>query len=141
MKNTTDFRNFFEHEITKKDSGFKEEYIGHVGSFFDREVFFIMNKNGNSFVSLYTFYDTSKKEYEDIYISYLSVHSYSRKKGLGTEIIKLCEKIATELNTKFLYLAVIKDSWMQKWYEKLGFEYDCECDLENHIWLKKKLNK
>jgi hypothetical protein len=39
-------------------------------------------------------------------------------------------------------LNVVKNSWMQKWYERLGFVYveDCQQDeYKRNIWMKKDL--
>lgn len=57
------------------------------------------------------------------YIKGLSVLENYRKSGLGTELLKACEKKAREKKMKFLQLDVEQDKeWLKEWYKRLGFE-------------------
>lgn len=72
-------------------------------------------------------------------LSDLSVSKGNRYKGLGTRVIKIGERIAKQHNCKKVFLWVKKNSWMQYWYERLGYTYYSSY-ARGFIWMVKKLN-
>lgn len=67
----------------------------------------------------------------------LKVEPPYRNKGLGNALMNLCENPHVS-DTVMLW--VEKDSWMQAWYERRGYEYHCEKDDE-FIWMIKHLKR
>lgn len=57
-----------------------------------------------------------------IFIKGLSVIELERRKGLGTELLALCERVARKECAKFLQLTADKEKeWLVEWYKKHGF--------------------
>ena len=57
-----------------------------------------------------------------IFIKGLSVIESERRKGLGTELLALCESVAKKECAKFLQLTADKEKdWLVEWYKKHGF--------------------
>ena len=91
--------------------------------------------SGRVFGRLYWYTGNKSRAFMD----HLSVEKESRKKGLGLQMQKLREERAFEMGFENIWLWVVKDSWMVKWYERRGFVYSCEYPKEKAIWMKKKL--
>lgn len=72
------------------------------------------------------------------YISDIKVLKIFRNKGYGTKLVNLLETKAKEYNFKTIYLWVLKDSWLFKWYEKLGYSIYKNRD-KNYIWMYKNI--
>lgn len=94
----------------------------------------IMGKDGLSYFRIYWYSDDEKS----IYLEGLSVTV--QRSGIGTHLLECAEKIATSLDASTIYLWVAKETWMQDWYVRKGYEYSSEYEEEpNAIWMKKKL--
>lgn len=101
----------------------------------------LMEKHGFGFCRVYFL----KEEPGVGYIEGLNVSEKFRYKGLGSLLLKECEKICIENFCPVVKLFCVKDSWVQEWYERIGFEFyaDEPCD-EHHkhfVWLQKKIDK
>lgn len=96
------------------------------------------NEDNTIRFALYTYNDDN----ETIYLSNLFVNESLRKNGYGDRIIEWVFDYAKSRSFKTIILNVVKNSWMEKWYERKGFEYleDCEDDgYKGNVWLKKDL--
>lgn len=96
------------------------------------------NEDNSIRFALYTYNDDN----ETIYLSNLFVNESLRKNGYGNRIIEWVFDYAKSRSFKTIILNVVKNSWMEKWYERKGFEYleDCEDDeYKGNVWLKKDL--
>lgn len=63
-----------------------------------------------------------------------------RRKGLGTLLQLVREKIAKDKGVKYTYLFVEKRSWMRAWYSRRGYVYHGKFENDNkYVWLKKRL--
>ena len=67
-------------------------------------------------------------------ISDLYVAEESRRKGLATEIIRYCEKIALSEGCDEISLRSDNDDWVRQWYKRLGFEEE-----SSQVWFKKSI--
>lgn len=96
-------------------------------------------ENEISKIVLYTYKDNP----EILYIANLSVDANMRNKGIGTQLLSIAEDIADQINIKTIILFVEKNTWMQKWYNRLGYKklkiFSENPPLENAIWMKKEL--
>lgn len=96
------------------------------------------NEDNTIRFALYTYNDDN----EIIYLSNLFVNESLRKNGYGDRIIEWVFGYAKSHSFKTIILNVVKNSWMEKWYKRKGFEYleDCEDDeYKGNVWLKKDL--
>ena len=96
---------------------------------------YFMEENGDAYGRAYIYSDSPKT----IYLEGLSVIESKRDKGFGTEIQEIRENYGRSVGCKYSMLVVKSDSWMRKWYEKRGYRNYGPHDLQNHIWMKKKL--
>ena len=96
---------------------------------------YFMEENGDAYGRAYIYSDSPKT----IYLEGLSVIESKRDKGFGTEIQEVRENYGRSVGCKYSMLVVKSDSWMRKWYERRGYKNYGPHDLENHIWMKKKL--
>ena len=55
------------------------------------------------------------------------------------QIQEVRENYGRSVGCKYSMLVVKSESWMKKWYEKRGYKNYGPHDLEDHIWMKKKL--
>ena len=77
--------------------------------------------------SLYRYNDDP----EDI-IYLCNVRTMTRGKGFGNVILDLADKEARRLGYKFIYLEVLKDAWMHKWYGRHGYkDFDDRTNLKD----------
>ena len=81
----------------------------------------------------------SKKCENVIWISSLTVDIDHRKQGEGKLVMALAEASAKNNNIPYISLQVQADSWMKKWYERLGYVVVAEGYEENMVIMTKKL--
>ena len=90
--------------------------------------------DGKATTTLYSYADDPS----NIYLAGLRVKPEFMNKGYGRELLGLCEKIVRGLDIITICLWVEEDSWMQDWYERLGYIY-LKKHSENHVWMQKYL--
>lgn len=90
--------------------------------------------NNNVSGNLYWYHDDNK----NIYISSLKVKTNIKQQGFGTKLLDNIEKIGKCLGATFSCLWVEKNSWMQEWYKRKGYE-DYIDKNKKYIWMKKRL--
>lgn len=75
-------------------------------------------------------------------LSDLNVDAKERKKGFGTEVLKMLECIGTAWGAQKLFLWADKRAWMHEWYKRKDYEdfapYE---DDENFVWMIKSIKK
>ena len=86
----------------------------------------------------FAFY-TYKDEPKMLYLSNLFVEESSRNHGYGTRILEATEEVADVFGANFIRLKVKKDSPVNEWYRKHGYELNCTED--DYDWLEKDLTK
>jgi GNAT superfamily N-acetyltransferase len=95
-----------------------------------------MEKTGKAFARLYQYNDDTTT----VCLDYLSVDFEIRRKGIGTELQEIREKIGRSLGADTACLWCRKDTWMHDWYKRRGYEdWKDNEDEENAIWMKKSL--
>lgn len=64
-------------------------------------------------------------QYDDdtLYLSSVFVKEYNRKHGYGTKILKAAEDVAKTFRVSKIRLKVERNTWMEEWYKKNGYEY------------------
>lgn len=80
-------------------------------------------------------------QYDDdiFYLSSVFVEECNRKHGYGTKILKAAENVAKTFGVSKIRLKVERNTWMEEWYKKNGYEYlspDGEYD-----WLEKRVEQ
>lgn len=111
-------------------------FIWHYQKWGSAHWIYFMGKDGNSFASMYWFNDDTNMAM----ICNLSVYRSRRKRGIGTELQEIREKIAVILGATTVSLHVMKNSWMKQWYERRGYKYHSEYRLKKgNIWMQKKV--
>ncbi len=58
------------------------------------------------------------------------------RKGIGGKLIKAGEKMMKKRGMDYSLLYCLKDSWMEKWYIRLGYKYYMEHDEKNNWYYK-----
>lgn len=103
----------------------------------DKVLIYLENEISKTVLYIY------KDDPQVLYIANLFVDVNMRDKGIGSQLLSLIEDIADQMNIKKLVLFVEKNTWMQKWYNRLGYKklktFLSEPPLENAIWMKKEL--
>lgn len=101
------------------------------------ERLYYSNQDNSIRFALY-YYDDDKST---IYFSNLFVDEKYRNKGVANKILDFAVKYGKKHNYKDIISNVAKGSWMQKWYERKGFEYyeDAEGEYAGNVWMIKKL--
>lgn len=80
---------------------------------------YIFTKDGKGLIRLSV---ESDPLYEDfVTLSDFSIEEDQRGSGIGKEMINDCFNYCKEQGFKKMTLGVEPDSWVEKWYEKLGF--------------------
>lgn len=80
------------------------------------------------------------KGYNYIYLTGLMVAPDSRKKGLGTALMKKAEEITKELGFDEIQLKVQQDHTFQyEWYVRLGYKLIIDDQDEGYKYLRKQL--
>jgi GNAT superfamily N-acetyltransferase len=96
----------------------------------DGAILYLM-ENGYLFARIYL----SVKAREFYVIDNLSVDVDSRRKGLATSFMRCFIEQCLRLNVRPM-LWVKEDSWMRKWYERLGFVYYGDYEGERGcVWM------
>lgn len=114
----------------------KHRFIIHFISDSWGESILLMESNGKAFARIYWYNDDKTS----VYLDWLSVNPEIRRKGIGTELQKLRERIGLELGATTSFLWVIKDSWMHDWYLRRGYvDYKDHNNEQNTIWMRKSL--
>jgi ribosomal protein S18 acetylase RimI-like enzyme len=64
-------------------------------------------------------------QYDDdaIYLSSLFVRESDRGHGYGSKVLKAAEEVAKTFGISKIRLKVERNTWMEKWYKKNGYEY------------------
>ena len=94
-----------------------------------------MEEKGKAFARLYQYNDLP----DTVYLASLSVDEDVRRKGIGTKLQEIREKIGVELGARNSCLQVIKDSWMHEWYKRRGYQDYESYDSLDTVWMKKLL--
>lgn len=76
-----------------------------------------------------------------LYFSNLHVDEKYRNRGIGQKILDYVFEYTKKHEYKDIILNVVKDSWVQKWYERNGFEYieDADGEYAGNVWMIKHL--
>ena len=87
--------------------------------------------------SLYVYDD----DHDELYFSNFFIDERLRNKGYGGMILNWVFNYAKSHSYRTITLNVVKGSWMQKWYERIGFRYieDCDGEYEGNVWMRKEL--
>lgn len=81
-----------------------------------------------------------KGEYKRTALLYnLRVHEDHRKLGVGNKLMAAAIEHAKLMGFRKLMLWTDADSWMQKWYEKLGFVEYKRSHNGTRVWMRKSL--
>jgi len=92
----------------------------------------VMEKRGKGFARTYWFNDDTGT----IYFDWLSVDESERGNGIATELLNAHIEVAKKFELESM-LWVEKDTWMQKWYKRRGYQYFMDYQIENNaIWMK-----
>lgn len=113
----------------------KHKFIPHFGSNDMYGYVALMEENGRGFGKMYWYHD----ETETVYLTDLNVSIDYRKQGLGRELQQVREYIAMTLGATNTRILALKDSWMQKWYERRGYTHFADHEDGLWIWMKKQL--
>lgn len=99
----------------------------------------IMFSGNNSDIRFALYYYNDDPE--TLYLANLFVDEKLRKNGLGNEIINYVFDYAKTNHYRSIILNVVKDSWVQKWYERKGFQYieDCKDEYVGNVWMIKDI--
>lgn len=96
----------------------------------------LMEKNGKAHSRVYWYSDDDTT----VYLDNLSVSPNWRRKGLGTKLQKIREKIGFDIGARTSCLWVKKDTWMHDWYRRRGYVDHQDNEAEDDtIWMKKSL--
>lgn len=77
------------------------------------------------------------KSPQTMYLKGLIVSEETRRRGVGTSLMTICEHYAKEYHCNFMQLSADKNNeWLVAWYERLGFVKQAEDDNE-YIMIKK----
>ena len=76
-------------------------------------------------------YDDNPNEaiVSDLYVAHLE-----RKKGVATEMLDYCMRLAKSFDCTSLSLRSDTNDWIREWYRRSGFE-----EVSSQVWLNKKI--
>ena len=95
----------------------------------------IITKDGKAVVDL-----QFNNEYDDGFISCLTVSEDIRRKGVGTELVKFVEQLTKDKGRDYAGLYVDKDRpEMLDWYVRMGYKVQEDYDDEHYYYMRKKL--
>jgi hypothetical protein len=146
MKNIIKFDSFLTESTDKKFklsdnvdlaiSKIPENFIAHYqGSEID-DTITVMEKHGNAIIRIHWYNDDNST----VYLYELNVNEKSKKQGIGTELLTIAENVGLNLGADKSCIWVEKDSWMYKWYKKLGYsDFKVHDKEDNTIWMMKTL--
>lgn len=113
-------------ELFRKKGPFRVHYNKQG----EMESVFVMSTSGHLFFRLTKYGDWSEGEEREIYLSDFSVEEQFRGLGEGNKSLDKIIEVCKELGGEQLILGVEEDSWVEKWYERKGFQH-YEYDEEN----------
>jgi N-acetylglutamate synthase-like GNAT family acetyltransferase len=93
----------------------------------------VAGKSIRATAELIIYHDTNQALLQALYVG---VHW--RNNGLGLKLQLERERKAKGMGFQKIYLFVLKDSWMMKWYERRGFNFHEDKD-EKNAWMVKLL--
>ena len=72
-------------------------------------------------------------------IGEVNTHPCKQRQGYATMLMQEAERIAKENGCTVIQLWTKKDSWMQEWYERIGYEVQdfMKAPSDDTIWLCK----
>ena len=123
-----DFKNFL-------SSLLKDKFICHLSKEDWGFSIMVMEKEGKAFARTYFLNDDK----DSIYFDWLNVDENYRKVGLATELLNTHIKVSDYFKLESM-LWVEKNTWIEDWYMRKGYEYYCEYD-EKSNWLIKNKNQ
>lgn len=96
----------------------KENYIQHCNRWWWGKTITLIHNKGLASVEI-----QCDNDYPNVaFIKNLIVFEYTRKKGIGTDLLRLSEDIAKSYGKRFTQLSAdINKEWLVKWYEKNGY--------------------
>jgi GNAT superfamily N-acetyltransferase len=118
------------------------KFIKHISSSNNWGVsILIMESRGKAFARIYWFNDKEEDDEEDtVYLDMLSVNEEERRKGIGTKLQDIREKIGKRGGATYSCLWVYKNTWMYEWYKRRGYKEIGKNESEkNAVWMRKKL--
>ena len=111
--------------------------IAHFATYDGAQSIAIMDKNGAGFLRMSWYYTDDKA----ILLDSLFVEKHAREKGLASLLMQMCEVICRDMEADKVCLCVLKDSWMESWYARLGYQ-QINFQLDpNYIWMQKNISK
>lgn len=113
----------------------KDKFICHLSEADWGWTINVMEKSGRAFARTYYLNETS----DTIYFDWLSVDKEFRSGGLATELLNSHIKVSEFFNLESM-LWVDKNSWVEEWYKRKGYEYHAEYNDES-VWLIKNKNQ
>lgn len=112
------------------------KYITHLCTSVKSSSIFIMDEDGVSYGCISWYNDQD----DAIYIDLISVIEEFRRQGLGSQMMEVCINLSIYLGATSINLCVQKESFMHKWYEKIGFiDTIPNKEDDTYIWMNKHL--
>ena len=113
-------------------------YITHFKENEEGNQLYIIEEEGHAMVRVYDYND----EPDVIFIDSLSTEEKFRNLGIATELLDICEYVASCQNADQIVLWVKKDSWVHDWYKRRGYIDTADCTIEeNCTWMAKQVPK
>lgn len=91
--------------------------------------------HGVAKASIYCYID----DYSTVYLANLFVLPEYRNRGVGEQLQIIREQIGKDVKAELSCLWVKKETWMYQWYEKRGYSYITEHQIEGYVWMQKSL--
>lgn len=108
-----------------------------IANYYKRDDFqhvLLMTSNGVGVARVYQYSD----DQESVILDMLHISKESRGHGLGKRLIEIQENIGKALGVKSLYIQVERGSWMEGWYERIGYKFDKVNEEDKKwVWMKK----
>jgi GNAT superfamily N-acetyltransferase len=113
----------------------KDKFICHLSKEDWGFSIMVMEKEGKAFSRTYFLNDDKNS----IYFDWLNVDENYRELGLATELLDTHIKVSDYFKLESM-IWVEKNTWIEDWYMRKGYEYYCEYD-EKSNWLIKNKNQ
>ena len=108
----------------------KHEFIHSVAMWEDYTAITIVALDKNSSCRIHIYNDNPQEAIvSDLYVAHLE-----RKKGVATEMLGYCMRLAKSFNCTSLSLRSDTNDWVREWYRRSGFE-----EVSSQVWLNKKI--
>ena len=107
-----------------------DNFIHSVSMWDDYTCVTIVALDGKSSCRLHIYNDNP----QEAIVSDLYVANLERKKGIATELLEYCKRIAKSFNCTSLSLRSDTNDWVREWYRRIGFE-----EVSSQVWLTKKI--